>query len=134
MVMAASVVVAGAVGCSTPPPALGGSTAHVTINGQNVADAQPVNCSQNGWTWFIETPGKQQGFTAVLRTGDKLTADSVEIRDLGGFTGGFWSGTVGNAEATFTGQSYTISGEAQGYQGTNSTDQASAKFRIEADC
>ena len=65
---------AAAAGCSSPPAALGGTTAKVTINGQSTGDPHAVRCSQTGWAWTIETPDEAKGFTAVVDTGDTVTA------------------------------------------------------------
>ena len=42
----------------SPPAALGGTTAKVTINGESTGDAHAVVCSQTGWMWNIKTPGE----------------------------------------------------------------------------
>ena len=45
----------------------------------------------NGWAWTIETPDKTKGFTAVIDTGDTITAKSVDFHDFAGFTGTYWA-------------------------------------------
>ena len=72
---AAVMLVAGAAGCSTPPAALGGTTAKVTINGESTGGPHAVLCKQSGWLWTIETPEDTKGFTANIGTGDKVTVE-----------------------------------------------------------
>ncbi|RAV11634.1 hypothetical protein DQP55_13470 [Mycolicibacterium sp. GF69] len=131
---AAVVLVAGAAGCSTPPAALGGTTAKVTINGQSTGGPHAVRCTQSGWLWTIETPDDAKGFTANIDTGDKVAVESVTFHDFGGFTGNFWQGNIGEAEVKSTGGKFTISGSADGSFTDNPSNAVTATFRIEADC
>lgn len=132
--VAAGVVVLGAAGCSSPEPALGGTTATVTIDGNDAGGALPVTCRQTGFTWYIQTPEKEKGFTAVLAMDGPATAKSVEFRDLGGFSGNFWAGNIGDAEVTGNQGRYTITGTADGNFTAKPSDAATAKFRIQTNC
>ena len=129
----AAVLVAGLAGCSSPPSALGGTTAKVTIDGKDTGNPHAVTCSQTGWVWTIETPDKAKGFTAVLGTGGDVTVKSVDFRDFAGFSGTSW-GDIGKAEVTGVGGKYTITGSADGNFTDNPGKGVSATFRIEADC
>ena len=138
----AVVVVAGIAGCSSSPPeqqqpagSLPPNTAHVTVNGKDAGTSHDLVCGQQDWLHTIETPNKASGFTATIELGpQKPAAKSVEIRNLGGFTGSFWAGNVGKGEASMLGNTYRISGTAEG----NATDQPSkevtATFEIKANC
>ena len=130
----AAVVLVGAAGCSSPPSALGGTTAKVTIDGQSTGDPHAVRCSQTGWAWTIETPDNAKGFKAVVDTGATVTVQSVDFRDFGGFTGTFWNGNIGDAEVTATGGKYTIEGSADGSFTDNPSNAVTTTFRIEASC
>lgn len=121
-------------GCSTPEPALGGTTATVTIDGNEVPGTHPVRCRQAGWSWYIETPEKDNGFTAVLETGGSVTPKSVDFRGFGGFNGTYWADNIGDAEVTGTDGTYTITGSADGTFTDDPTKEVTAKFRIEAEC
>jgi ipoprotein LpqH len=132
--VAVGVLVVGAAGCSSPPAALGGTTAKVTINGQSTGGPHAVRCSQTGWSWIIETPDEAKGFKAVIDTGDTVTAQSVDFRDFGGFTGSFWRDKIGEAEVSSAEGTYTIDGAADGAFTDNPSDEVTATFRIEADC
>lgn len=136
LVAAAAVVlgVTATAGCSTPPAALGGTTAKVTINGQSTGGPHAVSCRQSGWLWTIETPDDTKGFTATLGTGDVVTVESVTFNDFGGFTGNFWQGNIGEAEVKATGGKFMISGSADGSFTDNPSNAVTATFRIEADC
>jgi lipoprotein LpqH len=132
--VAVGVLVVGVAGCSSPPPALGSTTAKVTINGQSTGGPHAVRCSQTGWMWIIETPDEAKGFKAVVDTGDAVTAESVDFRDFGGFTGSYWVGNIGEAEVTSSDGKYTINGSADGSFTDNPSNAVTATFRIEADC
>ena len=132
--VAAVALVVAAAGCSTPPAALGGTTAKVTINGQSTGGPHPIRCTQSGWSWRIATPDEQKGFTADLGTGDEVVAQSVDFRDFGGFTGTYWKGNLGEAEVTSMGGRYTITGSADGSFTDNPSNEVTATFRIEATC
>jgi ipoprotein LpqH len=132
--MAAVALVAAAAGCSTPPAALGSTTAKVTINGQSTGDAHPVTCTQTGWLWTIKTPDEAKGFTAALDTGDDVTVQSVDFQDFGGFSGTYWRDKIGEAEVEGVGGKYTITGSADGAFTDNPSNAVTATFRIEADC
>ncbi|HEX2283285.1 MAG TPA: lipoprotein LpqH [Mycobacterium sp.] len=131
---AAAVLVAVAAGCASQPPALGGTTAKVTINGESTGGPHAVRCSQAGWSWIIETPDEEKGFTATLDTGDNVTVQSVDFRDFGGFSGSYWKDNIGEAEVEGAGGKYTISGSADGSFTKNPSNEVTATFRIEADC
>jgi hypothetical protein len=135
LVAAATVLLAvGAAGCSSPPAALGGTTAKVTINGQSTGNPHPVVCSQSGWLWEIKTTDEAKSFTAALDTGEDVTVQSVDFHDFGGFTGTFFKGHVGKAEVTGNGGTFTITGSADGNFTDNPSNAVTATFRIEAHC
>jgi hypothetical protein len=125
---------AAAAGCSTPPPALGGTTAKVTIDGKSTGDAHAVVCSQTGWMWNIKTPGEPTSLTAFLNTDGEVSVQSVDFRDFAGFTGTFWKGRIGEAEVTGDGGKFTITGSADGSFTDNPSKEVTATFRIEACC
>jgi hypothetical protein len=127
-------VAAGAVGCSSPPAALGTHDAKVIINGEATNALQPVTCYQTGDAWTIETLDKEPGFTATIRLGDTVTAQTVDIRNLGNFTGTYWDDNLGKASAKVSQNKYTISGEAQGAFADKPNQSTSAQFEITTDC
>lgn len=130
---AAAVCALGA--CSAPPAALGTRTAEVVVNGDGNGTKYPVECSQAGWTWLISTFDEAKpGFTASIQTGDAVDAHSVQIRDLEGFTGSYWQGTVGEGKATVDGDKITITGTAEGSFADDPSGEANATYRIETTC
>jgi ipoprotein LpqH len=131
--VAAAVLAVGLAGCGGQPPALGSTTAKVTIDGKDTGNPHAVNCSQTGWAWTIETPDKAKGFTAVLGTGNDVSVKSVDFRDFAGFSGTSW-GDIGKAEVTGVGGKYTITGSADGNFTDNPGKEVAATFSIEAHC
>jgi hypothetical protein len=127
-------VAVGVAGCSSPPAALGTHDAKVIINGEATNSLQPVSCSQNGRSWTIETLDKEPGFTATLQLGDKVTAESVDIRNLGNFTGIYWNDNLGKASAKVNQGKFTVSGEAQGAFTDKPNQSTTATFDISTTC
>lgn len=107
--------------------------AQVLING-NDAGRHLVECSQVQWLWNIKTLEDNPGFTAQVQTGDPVVARSVQINNVGGFTGSFWELTTGNAEASLERGTFTITGTAEGFYHHDPDERSSATFEITTDC
>jgi ipoprotein LpqH len=140
---AAFMVVAGIAGCSSqqatpqPPGSLPPLTAHVSINGKDAGTTHTVNCSQVDRYMTIDTGTKDGGATAVVESvdsGSKISAQSVQIRNLGGFTGSYWTGVVGDANAGIAGTTYTITGTADGFNSDAPDKRVTGTFQIKAAC
>jgi ipoprotein LpqH len=133
-------VVASVAACSSPGPPrralpMAPNTARVTINGNDAGGVQAVTCSQLQWNSTIETFDEKTGFTAIVQNGgDKSTPQMVEIRNLGGFSGSYWRGLVGQADAKSSNGAYTISGTAEGFFADRPNKQTSGTFKIETVC
>jgi ipoprotein LpqH len=145
VVAAAVAAVAGAAACSSEPPPNHPSQASVTINGNTVASKQSVTCSQQAnnlpgskpqWFWTIAVGDRDvSGVRAMINgSGDNLTAESVHILNLGGFTGTYSSGDGGEANATFASETFTITGKADGFNTYQPDEPATATFKIVATC
>ncbi len=125
---------AGVAGCSSPPAALSTRDARVIINGKATNALQPVSCSQTGQSWTIETTDKEPGFTATIELGDEVTAQAVDIRNLGNFTGTFWDDNLGKAQAKVSQGRFNVSGEAEGFFVDKPNHRVTATFDITTDC
>jgi hypothetical protein len=130
-----------ATGCSSGPPraplpkgALVPGTAQITVNDNDLGQFQAVRCSPAGHLLTISTGNQGQGSTTVLSNADGLTAKSVTIRDLGGFTGSFNEGLGGSAEVSLDGGTYTVTGTADGFDTDKPSFRASGTFTIKAAC
>ena len=130
----ALLVAAGVAGCSSPPAALGTRDAKVIINGEATNSLQPVTCSQNGQSWTIETLDKEPGFTATIQLGDTVTAETVDIRNLGNFTGTYWNDNLGKASAKVSQGKFTVRGEAKGAFADKPNESTTATFDISTTC
>ena len=121
-------------GCSSPPAALNNRDARVIINGKATNALQPVSCSQTGQSWTIQTTDKEPGFTATLQLGDEVTAQAVDIRNLGNFTGTYWDDNLGKAQAKVSQGRFNVSGEAEGFFVDKPNHPVTATFDITTDC
>jgi hypothetical protein len=130
----ALLVAAAVAGCSTPPAALGTHEAKVIINGEATNALQPITCTQNGQSWTIETVDKEPGFTATIKLGDTITAQAVDIRNLGNFTGTYWDDNLGKASAKVSQGKFTVSGEAEGAFVDKPHQSTTATFDISTGC
>ena len=131
---AAVLVAVGVAACSSPPAALSSRDAKVIINGQATKALQPVTCYQTGRSFTIETLEKDPGFTATIQMGDTVTAELVDIRSLGDFTGTYWNDNLGKAQAKVTQGKFNVSGEAQGAFANNPNQSTTATFDITTSC
>lgn len=135
--LAALAVVAG---CSSPPPAkpapgtLVIGTAVVTVNDEDAGTTDAVTCTSAGALTTITTGDADSGVTALVSNKGELTAESVSIRNLGGFTGSYNAGLGGEATVTMTGRTYAITGSAQGFATDKPSFRADGTFDIKVAC
>ncbi|HTY32712.1 lipoprotein LpqH [Mycobacterium sp.] len=133
-IAAAALAVAALGACSPKPRSPISSTASVTVNG-NDANIHVVNCSQLEWYRTIDIGGDFAGAKVVIdQRAEPLTAESVRIQNLGGFTGMYSAHDGGNADMSLSGDRFTITGTANGYKTDNPGEAASATFKIIATC
>ena len=133
-VVAAAVTVALLGACTPRPPTQLSSTASVTVNG-NDANFHIVKCSQLQWTRTIDIGGNFAGAKVVIDEGaQQASAESVQIRNLGGFTGMYSRGGSGDADMSMTGDKFTVSGTASGYKTDKPGEPATATFKIVVTC
>jgi lipoprotein LpqH len=94
-----------------------------------------VRCVQLEWYRTIHIGGDVSGATVVIdERAEPLTAESVRIRNLGGFTGMYSRGDGGDADMSLSGDRFTITGTADGYKTDNPGEPATATFKIIATC
>lgn len=133
-VAAAALAVAALGACSPKAQMQLSSTASVTVNG-NDAKINVVKCSQLEWYRTIDIGGDFAGAKVVIdQRAQPLTAQSVRIQNLGGFTGMYSKDDGGNADMSLSGEKFTITGTANGYKSDKPTEPASATFKIIATC
>lgn len=120
-------------GCASGPALLEKHLVHVSVDGNNAGDYL-VECDQTGWLWNVETLEERPGLMAQVRTGNSVAARSVQINNLGGFTGSYWDGTTGEADASLVEGKFTIAGTAVGFFHDDPGERTSATFEITTDC
>ena len=88
------------------------------------------------WYWTINIGNqKVSGVKASLNgSAEKLVANSVHIQNLGGFTGMYGLQNGGRADVTFSSATFTITGEAEGFNTAKPDEPAKATFKIVATC
>ncbi|ORW96688.1 hypothetical protein AWB92_07055 [Mycobacterium sp. IEC1808] len=134
VVAAAALAVAGLGACSPKPQTQLSSTASVTVNG-NDAKINVVKCNQLEWYRTIDIGGDFAGAKVVIdQRAEPLTAQSVRIQNLGGFTGMYSKDDGGNADMSLSGEKFTITGTANGFKTDKPNEPASASFKIIANC
>ena len=121
--------------CSALPQTPLSSTASVTVDGHD-AKIQVVRCGQLGWDRTIDIGGDFSGATAVIdQSAHPITATSVHIKNLGGFTGMYSpGGGGGGATASLNGDTFTIAGSANGFKTDKPGEPATADFKITVTC
>jgi hypothetical protein len=133
--VAAALAVAVLGGCAPRSQTQSASTALVTING-NDAKFNIVNCTQVEWYRTIRIGGELSGVTvAVDERREPVTAESVRIQNLGGFTGMYSQGDGSDAaNISLSNGKFTITGTAHGYKVDKPNEPATATFKIIATC
>ncbi len=66
--------------------------------------------------------------------GDTITAQAVDIRNLGNFTGTYWDDNLGKATAKVNQGKFTVSGEAKGAFVDKPNQSTTATFDISTGC
>lgn len=140
MALATLAAAAGMTACSSPPPAqtepgaLATGTATVTVDGVEAGTTDAVSCTTAGPVTTISTGDEHSGSVSVVSNEDALSAQTVSINDLGGFTGSYNAGLGGEATVTMTGRTYTISGTADGFRTDDPSFRADGSFTITVAC
>ena len=119
--------------CTPRPQTQVSGTATVTVNG-NDTKFQIVNCTQVEWFRTINIGGDFAGATVVVDERKlPVTAESVRIQNLSGFTGMYSQGGGGDASMSLSGDKFTITGTANGYRVDKPAEPTTATFKIIAD-
>jgi ipoprotein LpqH len=151
-IAAAATVVAGLAGCSSnksgtsesssSAPAAGGTTAlapggsKVIIDGQTQNVAGQASCTQVNGNLSIGIGDPTAGIGAVVTNADPPVVQAVGLGNLTGVTLGYSAGAQNqaNAQATKSGNSYTIKGTATGINSANQQQPVSKPFEIDVTC
>ena len=126
--------------CSSPPapdPEPGTlviGTAAVSVNDAAEVTTDAVQCTIAGPLTTITTGDSDSGTSALVSNADGLAAQSVTIRNLGGFTGSFEADLQGEATVTQTGRTYDIRGTADGFDTERPSFRTSGTFMIKVAC
>jgi lipoprotein LpqH len=150
-IAAAATVVAGLAGCSSnksstsassSAPAPGGYSAlapggsKVIIDGQTQNVAGQVSCTQVNGNLSIGIGDPTTGIGAVVSNADPPVVQAVGLGNLTGVTLGYSAGAQNqaNAQATKSGNSYTIKGTATGINSADQQQALSKPFEIDVTC
>jgi len=106
----------------------------MTVNGQNIGTTEAVQCTPAGSLTTIITGDQTSGITSLISNKDELTAASVSINEVGGFTGSYNAGLGGTAKVSMTGRTYDITGTADGFETANPSFRANGTFAIKVAC
>lgn len=153
-VVAAATVAAGLAGCSSNKsgtsesssssnaPAAGGTSApapggsKVIIDGQTQNVAGQASCTQVNGNLSIGIGDPTAGIGAVVSNADPPVVQAVGLGNLTGVTLGYSAGAQNqaSAQATKSGNSYTIKGTATGIASADQQQPVSKPFEIDVTC
>jgi hypothetical protein len=134
VVAAAALAVTGLAACTARSDTQLASTASVTINGTDTGN-HVVKCWQQEWYRTIAIGGDfAKATVAIDERTQPLSAMSVRLQNLGGFTGMYAKNDGGDATMSFSGDKFTITGTANGFKVDKPNEAASASFKIIATC
>lgn len=120
---------------ATPPPGpVGVGTAHITMGDKDLGLTEKVRCRIIPPLRMIDTGDATSGTTTVVSTAGLLAVESVQIRNLAGFTGSYTAGLAGHATAKMVDNIYTITGDADGFAADNASFVANRSFSITVAC
>jgi ipoprotein LpqH len=145
-IAAAAIVVAGLAGCSSnksstsessgssSAPAPGGNKVIVDGQAQNVTGQ--VSCTQVNGNLSIGIGDPTTGIGAVVTNADPPVVQAVGLGNLTGVTLGYSAGAPNqaSAQATKSGNSYTIKGTATGVNSANPQQPLSKSFEMDVTC
>ena len=135
VVMAASIsACSSSLGATAQPGTLPAGTAQVTINDQVLPVTHAVTCMPAGSLTMITTGDTAAGANAFVSNANALTAQAVNINNLGGFTGSYMQGLRGRADVTMNGYTFTIRGGAEGFDTNDPSMTAAGRFTIKVAC
>ena len=142
-IAAAATVVAGLAGCSSNKSDTSASSSaaapagnKVVIDGQAQNVTGPISCTQVNGNLSIGIGDPSTGVGAVVTNADPPVVQAVGLGNLTGATLGYSAGAPNqaNAQATKSGNSYTIKGTATGVNQTNPDQLLSKSFEIDVTC
>ncbi|TFV58438.1 hypothetical protein E4P42_12100 [Mycobacterium sp. PS03-16] len=108
--------------------------ARITV-GDHTVTTTSFHCTQSGWSWLFDAGDGGGTVDAALRpTEDGAEAQWVKVRDLGGFTGSYWTGGVGDATASVDGTTFTVAGTLYGAASPEQNVPSSERFELVAEC
>ncbi|EKF25742.1 lipoprotein antigen [Mycolicibacterium hassiacum DSM 44199] len=116
------------------PGTLPAGTAEISINGQQAKTTTAVQCNTTGPLTTINAGDEASGVSIMVSNETDLVAESVNITNVGGFTGSYNAGLGGDAEVTMTGRTYDITGTADGFDTENPSFRTSGEFSIKVAC
>lgn len=138
---AAGLTVLGAGACSSSLPAashkpdtLSPGTGQVMINRAHIPETHTVSCTSIGSLTTIETGNSDAGTTVLVSNENGLTALSVSVHDLGGFTGSYMKGLQGQAQVTMSDQTFVVRGTAAGFDTDNPSARTTGTFVVKVAC
>jgi lipoprotein antigen len=131
--MTALVLVASCSGCFVRAEKLPQKTARIKVD-NNTRTSHAVSCTQVQWLLTADIRVAPARVKVVLKLdSEKPKAESVDIDDFEGFSGIADSG-AGHAAVVFTGDTYIVTGEAQGSKRDDPSVSTTAPFTIEVGC
>jgi Mycobacterium 19 kDa lipoprotein antigen len=132
-VTTAALAVVGLGACSSSQGQIA-STASVSVNG-NDSKINVVSCDQVEWFRTIHIGTDTAGAKVVIDEREHpLTAISVHIDNLGGFTGMYSKDNGDAATTSLNGDKFTVSGTVNGFKTDKPGEPASSTFKITAAC
>lgn len=142
-IAAAVTVAAGLAGCSSNKSTTSPSSSpsapvgnRVVIDGQTQNVAGPISCTQVNGNLSIGVGDPTTGIGAVVSNADPPVVQAVGLGNLTGVTLGYSAGAPNqaSAQATKSGNSYTIKGTATGVDAANPQQPITKSFEMDVSC
>lgn len=143
-IVAPATVVMGLAGCSSKQSSTGAGSSgapassgnRITIDGQAQNAPGPISCTQVNGNTSIGFGDPTTGIGAVVSNANPPVVQAVGLGNLTGVTLGYSAGAPNqaSAQATKSGNSYTIKGAATGADASNPQQPLSKSFEMDVTC
>lgn len=106
----------------------------MSINGRALPVVNTVKCIPIRSLTTITAGDEAQGVTAQVSSDTGLTAQTISINNMGGFTGRYASEIEGHADVSMAGRTYIFHGTADGFDAGKPSARTTKAFAIEISC
>ena len=122
---------------ANPPPAtddLVPGTLDVAVDGRPVDSPDGVKCERISSYTTLTSGDDGSTVRVLLDSAPEMRPVSVQLVDVGGFTGSYLADLQGDAQAHLDGSTFVVTGQADGFFADRPSGRATGEFAISFAC